>query len=92
MGNVSGEEIEARLQRLIEYNFVDGLYLNDTKWHKTRSLFPHKCLFSKRWIPPFVPIIKGVRTINNKTYEFTHKEVYWADPAEFTLQKLKGRI
>ena len=86
MGNVSREVIDKRFEDLKNYNFTDSLSFNNTTWKETRSIFFRKCLFSQQWMLPFTKIVKGVRILRYS------KEVFWVEPAEFTMQKLKGRL
>lgn len=93
MGYVSRKDIDERIECLKDYDFVQTLAFNNTIWRETRSLIPHKCIFSNVWIMPFNKVVKGVRTVYGSWDDKRKfKQTYWMSPAEFTMQKLKGRL
>jgi len=75
--------------------YFGDVSLSRRVWDEARPIFPHRCLFTGKWIMP------GRKSVRSRMIGFDGKPgnifymeytVYWTTPENLVMYKLKGNV
>ena len=75
-------------------SYFGDITLSGREWDEPVMLFPHKCLFTGKWLMPFTKVCRSrVSTMHGPTSILYMEYVaYWSTPSEVIMQTLKGNV